>query len=73
MVWALSDSVMVPVVVLLLTGVNVSVTGHTEPAATKLQLPVAVTVGSDDAIEQYPAEHCRSSLRSGSDWLSYSR
>jgi len=35
-------AVMVPMVVLLLTGVNASVTGHKEPAATALQHRFAV-------------------------------
>lgn len=51
-VWALSASVIVPLVALLVTGVNVSVTGQTAPGATDTQFPLAVTVGSDDAIEE---------------------
>jgi DNA helicase II / ATP-dependent DNA helicase PcrA len=44
--------VIVPLVALLLTGVNVSVTGQTEPGVTEAQFPLAVNVGSDDAIAE---------------------
>ena len=49
-VTALSESVMVPLVARLLTGVKVNWTGQTPPAAIESQLCATVTVGSDEVI-----------------------
>jgi hypothetical protein len=51
-VTALSVNVTVPSVLLLLTGVNVRVTGQTAPAARLWQLRVTTTVGSEELIEE---------------------